>query len=128
MAVVGSCVEAVSCPDGRGKGLLWPWLGSLLAVSCPDVERGCCGRGLGRSWRCLVRTWKGAVVAVAWVAPGGVLAFVAAGGVVAVAGVLHRGRRRRRREEGPRSGARFPPACAILTGKGLPHIQGGSGN
>ena len=65
---------------------------------------------------------------VAWVVPGGVLAFVAAGGVVAVVGALLRGRRRRRRGEGPRSGARFPPACAILTGTGLPHIQGGSGN
>ena len=49
-------------------------------------------------------------MAEAWVAPGGVLAFVAAGGVVADVGALLRGRRRRQRGEGPRSGARFPPS------------------
>ena len=75
----------------------------------------------------VVQRWQGAVVVVAWVAPGDVLAFVAAGGVVAVVGALDRGRRRRR-GEGPRSGARFSLVCTILTGTGLPHIQGGSGN
>ena len=106
------------------------WYEALVDGMVLGVGRWDGTRRWSMGWyEALVQRWQGAVVVVAWVAPGGVLAFVAARGAVAVVVALLRGRRRRRRGEGPRSRARFPPACANLTGIiGQPHIQGGSEN